>query len=545
MIGISATAGSEASPIRSIIPLLAAALIPAGAIAQSTQNVTPDDPVYGFIDRLVAARLVDTIAVGQRPLSRRAVGHLLREARARLGADTGWIGTRLADYATLYPAEQKRAPVLQVMSAEVTSADSPPRGIEPDANGAIRVAVNPLLGNQLGRQYTDGHTAAYSITQSLGVTRWLTLGIAPRLVLLDPRGGEARADGRIEQAYARALFGNTALLVGRDYLTLGQGSTGGLVASLNPRGIDQVRLSSDRPFVLPWLLRYAGPIQAMATLGDAGKDQYFPHTRFFAYKVTARPHRRFEIGTGLTEHVGGEGAPGGTFGQKAGDAFPLLDALFLHRNFLFSNKFVTVDLRYTLPGLRGVQFYAEGAFDDFDMRRVRSVFTEDAGYVWGLSASCFRECGPVRVSTEYHVTGLRYYTHGWYRDGYTVDGQIIGDQLGPRGKAGYGTVEWNRGRTSLDVTAAYESRSGHKYGAVSTTPDDADFRFVVIETNPTERRWRTMLSLKRGAPSSVFSWRLALGAERVENFAHVDGPWRTNWMAQAGAEYWPVRLFFR
>ena len=246
-------------------------LIPAGAMAQSTQNVSPDDPVYGFIDRLAAARLVDTIAVGQRPLSRRAVGHLLREARVKLGADTGWIGSRLAEYATLYPAEQKRGPVLQVMSVEMTSADSPSRGIEPDANGAIRVAVNPLLSNQLGRLYADGQTASYAISQSLGVTRWLTLDLKPRVMLLDPRGGEARADGRVEQAYARALWKNTAVLVGRDYLTLGQGTTGGLVASLNPRAIDQVRIASDRPFVLPWLLRYAGPIQAMATLGDAGR----------------------------------------------------------------------------------------------------------------------------------------------------------------------------------------------------------------------------------------------------------------------------------
>jgi hypothetical protein len=532
-------------PIRSIIPLVVAVLLPAGAIAQATQNVAPDDPVYGFIDRLVAARLVDTIAVGQRPMSRRALGHIIAEARTALGADTGWIGSRLAEYASQYPLAQTRAPLLQAMSFELTSADSPPRGIEPDANGAIRASVNPLLANQLGRVYANGQTASYSISQSLGLTPWLALDFRPRVMLLDDRSAASRADGQVEQLYARALWKNAAVLVGRDYLTLGQANAGGLVASMNARAIDQVRLSSDRPFVLPWLLRYAGAIQVMATLGDAGKNQFFPHTRFFAYKLTARPHPRFEIGTGLAEHVGGEGAPGGTFGQKAGDAVPLLDALFLHRNFLFSNKFVTVDLRYTLPGLRGVQFYAEGAFDDFDMRRVRSVFTEDAGYIWGLSASCFRECGPVRVSTEYHVTGLRYYTHGWYRDGYTVDGQIIGDQLGPRGKAGYGAVEWNRGATSLDMTAAYESRSGHKYGAVTTLPDDADFRFVVIETNPTERRWRTMLSLKRGAPSSSFSWRVGAGAERVENFAHMEGPWRTNWVTQVGAEYRPVRRFFR
>jgi hypothetical protein len=360
------------------------------------------------------------------------------------------------------------------------------------------------------------------------------------LTLLAPRSGSTKHRSRFDQLYARALWKNVAGSVGRDYLYLGQGLEAGLVASLNPRSVDQVRLSSDRAFVLPWLFGLAGPMHATATLGDLGADQTFPHARLFAYKLSARPHPRFEIGAGLSEQVGGAGSPGGTFFQKAVDAFPLIDGLILHRVTQYSNKVVAVDIRYALPGLRGLQFYAEGAFDDFDLRRARSVFTEDAGYVWGLSESCFAECGPVRASVEYHVTGVRYYTHGQYTTGFTVDSTFIGDQLGPRAKAAYGSLDVDRRRYSVGGTLAYEDRSGNLYGSVSTTPDDSDFRFIINGRRPAERRWRAMGSTTIGGINDQIAYSMKVGAERVENFGFVKAAWRTNWLAQLGVQLRPT-----
>ena len=34
------------------------------------------------------------------------------------------------------------------------------------------------------------------------------------------------------------------------------------------------------------------------------------------------------------------------------------------------------------------------------------------------------------------------------------------------------------------------------------------------------------------------------GIERVENFAHVHGAWRTNWLLQLGASVHPTLPFF-
>jgi hypothetical protein len=371
---------------------------------------------------------------------------------------------------------------------------------------------------------------------SAGFTAWLAAAASERMSWVAPRSGDSDSRTEIEQLYARALWKNVGLLVGRDYLFLGQGVDAGIMTSLNARGIDQVRVSSDRPFMLPWLFRHIGPAQATIAFGDLGTNQAFPHTRFLAYKLSARPHPRFELGVGLVEDVGGEGAPGGTFLQKAVDAIPIVDAVALHRNFQFSNKFVGVDLRYTLPGVKGAQFYAEGVFDDFDLRRAKSVFTEDAGYLWGLSASCFGECGQLRASAEYHVTGVRFYTHGGYTSGFTVDQKFIGDPLGPRGRGAYGNVALDGHRQALSFGVAYEDRSGNKYGSVTTTPDDSDFRLVILERRPAERRWRSTMTATIGGLGEQVAYTLTGGAERVENFAHVQGRWRTNGLVQMGIQ---------
>ena len=511
--------------------------------AQATQAVPPNDPVYAFIDRLVAARLVDTVLVGQRSMSRREIGRIIAEA-SRSAGESGWLAARLRDYASAYPDTLRKGPVMAVADANAIYMDSPGRGIAPDADGAIDVDVNPLSSNRLGRLIADGQTYDYRLSVSGGFTPWLAAAVSERMAWLDPRSGSGKSRTDLEQLYARALWKNIGFLAGRDYLFFGQGVDAGIMASFNARAIDQVRIASDRPFVLPWILRYIGPSQATIALGDLGGAQFFPHTRFLAYKFSARPHRRFEIGVGLVEQVGGEGSPGGTFLQKTVDAIPIIDGVILHRNFLFSNKFVGVDIRHTLPGLKGVQVYAEGVFDDFDLRRVKSVFTEDAGYVWGLSASCLPECGRVRASAEYHVTGLRFYTHGGYKSGFTVDQKFIGDPLGPRGRGAYGIVDVDGHRRALRFDFAYEDRSGNKYGAVSTTPDDSDFRFIVLERNPAERRWRGTTTMTFGGVHDRVTYTASAGAERVENFGHVQGAWRTNGLVQVGLQIRGTAPFF-
>jgi hypothetical protein len=181
----------------------------------------------------------------------------------------------------------------------------------------------------------------------------------------------------------------------------------------------------------------------------------------------------------------------------------------------------------------------DGALNDFDLRRLKSSLTEDGGYVWGATLDCIRECGKLRVTTEYQTTGLRYYTSGYLKWGYTLDQQIIGNPLGPEGQGGYLSVELDRVHTRFGLTAAHEIRSGDIWATSSTTSNDADFHFIIVQQRPSERRWRLMGYSTVGHPTSTFSTRLSAGVERVQRFNFVDGANRNNFVAEVGFEMRP------
>lgn len=550
MIGMSVIDGCEIFLNR--LSVAGALLVFSSALAQSQSpsTVPPNDPVYEFVDRLLSAGLVDRLIVGQRPMSRREIARILNEARGRLPAptaDSSWLSRSLERYRAFYSVRDSTRsawyPRVRKLGFQFQLANSPGRGIPGDASGSIDVTVNPLVANQMGRG-TSRHTSGISWgVAEISPTDRLSLVGATLTDFGDPSvspgdlSPSSRVRSVLEQLYARGLFANVGVTVGRDYVFLGQGAKAGLTNSLNAGALDMVRLASDAPFTLPWLLRHAGPVQATFFLADLGKSQNFPHARLAGYKASARPSKYFEIGATVADQVGGQGAPGGTFRDKAVDAFPLIDALILHRNFAFSNKFVGMDARLTIPGARGLQAYLEGVFDDFDLRRARSVFTEDAGYIWGASLDCFRECGPAKVTAEYHATGVRYYTHSVFTSGHTLNGQFLGNSLGPRGKAAYLTFDIDRLTHRFTLEAAHEIRSGDKYSAASTQPNDADFRFTIYEHNPAERRWRSVVTATRGDATSMATQRLSVGVERVEHFNFQPGNWRTNGLLQVGVEF--------
>jgi hypothetical protein len=399
--------------------------------------------------------------------------------------------------------------------------------------------VNPLAANRLGEPLPRGHGQVSFIEGELPVGRMVTAVFTPRGAIYgDSFDNPNKFAGGIDQLYLRALFGNVAVTAGRDYVFFGQGLTAGITNSLNPGGFDMVRVSSESPFVLPWILRLLGPVSATAFVADLGADQQFPHTHLINYKLSARPWSALELGVTVTDQQGGQGAPGGTFADKIEDLFPILDATLLHRTLIFSNKFSGIDARLRVPHARGLQLYMDGALDDFDLRRFRSSITEDAGYIWGATYDCFIDCGSLKMTGEYHVTGVRYYTHGIFKSGYTQHHQFIGDQLGPRGKAMYLSTTLDRVNQAFTLDLAHEIRSGDRYGATSTTTNDSDFHFILYEHHPAERRWRSVVTAKF-ADREWWTTSFSAGVERVQHFDFQPGSWRTNSLFELREEIHP------
>jgi len=502
---------------------------------QATPRVPPADRVYRDIDRLAAAGLIDTLIVGARPFSEREVVRLLTEARRNLDRQPSarkWAERVIdIDMARHAPAPVR---VLDAAGAELTYLDSPYRGIPSDANGVIDAAINPLAANRGGRPLANGVTASLETKHRAPLGRHVAVMLNPRATAWSTRGGADGSNVRLQSATANLLFGNFAIEAGRDYVVFGQSPSGGLLLSDNAPTLDMVRISNDRPASLPWWFRVLGPAGGTLFVSDLGDErQIHPRAKLAGYKVAFLPNPHFEFGAEVLDAMGGRGGQPASFGDRIVDAVPLIDAIFRSgSDFEFSNKMAGIDFHWRMPTWHGFELYGEGAADDFDIRRLRSVLLEDSGYLLGASLTCILDCGSLGVRAEYHQTGIRYYTHTDYP--LSARGIALGDPLGPRAVAGYLTLDGESARAGyFALTAAFESRSGNQYGTATTGPNTSGFHFVRTALHPGEKRARAVAAWELDTRDGRLGVQVSTGVERVSNFRFIAGNDRTNWLARS------------
>ena len=519
---------------RALLPLAvafvaAAAVAPATALAQAAIPVAPDDPAYAAVERLRAAGLVDQ-PLGQRPITRRRMAELARQARAaagRTGADSAAIGDDLArlwraagvaDTSAPVASPALRAQPLDRLRVEYLATDARARTIPFNGLSGIDARIDPLVDYRFGRQPLGHGTAFLDTREWIGTPR-LSLLAEPRLTLATEPGGVRQPQLLFERLLVAGRVGNAALDVGRDYMEWGQSGRAGMFLSANPGPLDLARLSTDHPAELPWIFRRLGPASATIFVAALGSDYFYPKAHLLGYKVSLDPTPRLELGASYFNISGGRGAPSPAILKRIIESIAFVDLFKNDTTTAFSNKLAGLEARYTFPW-RNAQGYAEWDLDDFDWRRPASSFWNfDAGALGGvLVPYALPGAGSVRV--EYHHTGARFYQHGEWVSGATVHHRLLGDDLGPDANAGYVDGDW--GRTplgALSIQSAFEERSGDQYKetAVLGAPP------VIRKTArlPRERRVRAVAELRRELPGAPAELLVGGGWERVTNFAFV------------------------
>lgn len=543
------------------------------AKAQSSATVDPSDPIYRSIDRFVAEGLIDTIVAGQRPYSRREIAKLVAQAaRNRVRLEAGFADKRLGsrerealaqrlqytnalidqarlvyrvDVSTASPnSEVPLAGRLDRLTIDGALLSSPARSVPNGGIGGIDAITNPFVDDRQGRDYADGATGAMEAEAHGDFGRFFSLNVAGDARTLRSRGAATPASrrvGRVRVLSGSTILGNVRVDLGRDYVSWGQAPRGGLAFSLNAPALDLLRVSSDAPFVLPWVFRYLGPVRATALVADLGPHRDFPHAKLVSWKLSATPARRLELGVTVVDEMGGEGSPAVPFGDRLVDVLPFVDAVFFHKtNVTFSNKLAGGDLRLRIPEWRGLELYGDMLFDDFDLRRLRSSFTEDNGVIAGFTLPRLSRDGTFQLDGEWHHTGLRYYQHEQFTSGVTLHDRMLGDALGPRGEAIYGTVTWSPSVVqAIALRGAFEHRSNDQYILVSDGPDSQGFRFEKVQTLPKEHRQR--LTLEWSAGSGVRGLRSVVeaGVENVDQFDFNAFEGRVNGLLRLAIEFRP------
>ena len=305
----------------------------------------------------------------------------------------------------------------------------------------------------------------------------------------------------------RAQFRNLALDVGREQLAWAQSAGDGLFLASDAPALDQVSLSSDRPFVMPGILRWLGPSKATLVVADLGPSRVRSNSKLLAYKVSISPSRRSEFGATFMNHFGGEGGRSSSAADRLIDFLPFID-VFRRHNYtdstraldVDSDKLLGIDGRLGIGGFREDRV-ADGThgsrwgsgevlIDDFDVHRLPTLLSSNGSQTIGITMPRFiSPLLSLKLSAKH--MGIFTYAHTALTNGITTRGRLLGDELGPDAKAFGAKLSWQptaAAQLSLEGRSAIYSNA--EYDASYSDPDSTRNVVQKVSRTPDELRDR-------------------------------------------------------
>lgn len=536
-------------------------VFPCRVFAQASLDADPADPVYHAIDLFIADGLVGDVIMGQRPFTRLEVARILREVRKNLEerkkvedevAEEGWkaysrqLGVRYTMERNLEFYEREYARELAGMLPGVTfeglkRADldlilntSTPRQIPfENGQGMIRGFVTSFDQYDQGITLMDGGNSLLRTEHNLYLTRYLAFQVQPLFLYQTVRQGEDQASVQVHKLYFKGGISNFEVEFGRDTIYWGQGERGGMMLSTNPRPLDMLRISNPYPLHIPYL----GHMKWTLFISNLGPDQDLAYPYFYGLKWTWKPWKYFEFGLSETVIMGGDGAPKVSFWEPLTELFPFhkWGANNIGAKDSSDHAFGFLDLRVTIPWLRNSVLYYDGYIEDSIVRafRLPDNFLNQMGFVAGWYSPRLSAAGDWGLRLEYHHTAPLDYRHGQWSSGYTENGRVMGDALGPDADAAYATVYWLP-RPSLQgrLDLAFEDYDSSLYTTETNAAGGGD-RIIKIADRTHERRYRALAGIRWDA-GKRYGLRLSAGYERIDNWNFEAGRSVNNALLGAG-----------
>ena len=500
---------SLSGPTRTLLVIGWIVATPVSVTGQILRPTEASDRLFEAFERLQSLGVLDTIPLGQRMGLEWAV----REALA----NDPKLSPELLGL--VHPS-----PFSASLEVSYAWADVSPRAIPENGLGRIDATIAPLAQGRGGRLLADGsnwtlepafggHAGEWSF-QLRSRVRWV--------------GGEGidPFERRVQEVWAEGPVGPLYVSVGRAPVVWGLTPLGGLMLSGQARGMDQVSIASRGTFRLPWIFRHSGPARASLSIARLEAARDIPHSFLVAYKVSVKPVPSLEAGVGVLNHSLGEGAPRASLGRRILDYLVLPERFTDSRESQISNVLVGLDVRWRVPGTDGSHLYGAMAFDDFGrISELGRVFGQDAAYLAGLFVQSLTRGRRLSLRAEHRRTGVRFYQHGQFTSGLTLDGIVAGDPLGPNGRGSYVTLlAGSDGSDRLAFQVAREQRSADFF--VSEKTAQGDLVFTVVTDLPNEVRTRLEVEWTRRWPAhSTRSVRtlVRVGYERSSAFGFEAG----------------------
>lgn len=523
-------------------------LFPLQALAAATIDVDPSDLTYHYLDFLRGHGLIHSDIEGQRPFSREEVARLILEAQQRWDSQdsnssstkgTSPVNQVLEILEKSYQAEIQvyqdpsarkgiHLTPLRDASTLFTYLHGDPKKFPVDNGiGLINASSQPLVENREGRHYVNGAQYSIETGHSLDVTSYSSFYFRPRFqVQYSFKNQDPKVNGYVQGLYGNIVFHNIKLQGGRSTILEGQGPHGGLLLSDNARPLDHVLISNDHPFRFPWIFKYLGDVKMMAFYSNLGPEYNFRYSSLAGYKVTIKPFSVWELGMSNVMHFGGSGAPHFNAWDFIGDF-----AGFSGTSNSTSNRLFGFDTRLRFPFLRNSELYGEFILDDRSVSHIKKTLLDLSGYYGGIWIPRLNESGSLHARLEGRYLSKVFYRHSQFISGHTLNGQILGDPLGPDGQSFHASVGYDLNPYRiLDFSFTYERSDSNFY---SPSPG----RFIALTNNPAEQRLRWMASGAFTFPKSRLTLESRLGYERVNNFNYRSGEDQNGLLVEGGVTW--------
>lgn len=156
--------------------------------------------------------------------------------------------------------------------------------------------------NNYGNDIRAGNNVIAGMSSYLSIGDLISIYLNPEF-----RGWEGGAEGKVITGYGMFNAANIELAAGREPLWWGPGYHGSLLLTNNARPLDMIRITSQSPFMLPWILRGLGGFKPTLFLTQLESDRDIPHAKLLGMRFDFRPLSSFRFALSRVIMFGGEG----------------------------------------------------------------------------------------------------------------------------------------------------------------------------------------------------------------------------------------------
>jgi hypothetical protein len=356
------------------------ALCSLASITHASVNVPLHHWSYEAIERLTALGVIDRAMLRTKPYSRTEAALYVSRGIERIRTDRvpGDLGNGVADQLITRLATEFRKELIDLGTLEGDKRRSA-TSIRYGGRATTEIDMFSVGGGQTVRlrENRGGEYYANGVQNQTDVRGWLEIGEWGAL-MAQPKfisNRHALGIGATNNSYnfylrefsAKLTAFNVSLEAGRGTLWWGQGYHGSLLLTDHAFPLEMVKLGSEAPFRLPWILKDLGEWKINTFLARLEKDRDYPRAKVFGARLSYLPASWFELGlTRLTQY--GDASQNQSFPKTVYDAWTNTPnqegALNVNEQSMVDFRLKAPYVPYLVPFVGGLQVYGEIASED-------------------------------------------------------------------------------------------------------------------------------------------------------------------------------------